>query len=130
MQQPWLTPKRLNLKFISDKPLGCEFMAKVCRTYQPPRDSVRSYALKTGSYRVAADEDLKILSLSVKDYTERLDCYFATKLTRRSGTTIVFMIFLPSSIAATFSSASAIFSKSSLDVPRGTLMRDLILPMI
>jgi len=41
-------------------------MAKVRRTYQPPRDSVRSYALETGRYRVAADEVLLIHSLSVK----------------------------------------------------------------
>jgi len=32
-------------------------MVKVRRTYQPPRDSVRSYALETGRYRVAADGD-------------------------------------------------------------------------
>jgi len=32
-------------------------MAKVRRTNQPPRDSVRSYARETGRYRVAADKN-------------------------------------------------------------------------
>jgi len=46
-------------------------MAKVRRTYQPPRDSIRSYALETGRYRVAADGHFKIYSFSVKFSTEQ-----------------------------------------------------------
>ena len=56
--------------------------------------------------------------------------YFATKLTIRSGTAISFKIVFPANSSAIFGSAFASASKSSLLVPRATMILDRNFPMI